>query len=440
MYALIIDDSLAMRRVIGKIMTKIGFEVLEASHGQEGLKQLEAHQADIEVILVDWNMPEMNGIEFVQHVRGRYEFEDLRILMVTVETNTDRMAHALNCGADEFVMKPFTPQILVEKLKLVGITTIKRPKCERLRRERVADALQSHNLAPPSSLQRNLLSHAADLSMLPEVAREALELVRDPDCCGSHFSSVVGRDVKLATDILSFANSAVFACSEPIADLHQAITRLGFRQCRNLILTSSVASLMKRMPLEQEWIRELIWEHSFVTATTCAYLNRYFDLSFQGEEFIAGLLHDFGRLLIALSAPELFDQADPMDFIESASPIQVEHSILSTDHCRFGAWFAQYNGLPEELVAAIRFHHEPTVKHASQKLTILVAAADNIANYLQIHAEPEGYEARRNPHLTSLQQLAPQRHDKLHADIESELIHQVYNEIRETVRTTGAAT
>lgn len=121
MYALIIEDSRAMRRLIGRIMTGLGFEILEAGHGREGLAQLKLHADKIDVVLVDWNMPEMNGIEFVKVVRKNPQHKKLKIMMVTTETAPTQMARALLAGVDEFVMKPFTRQILVDKLKLIGV-------------------------------------------------------------------------------------------------------------------------------------------------------------------------------------------------------------------------------------------------------------------------------------------------------------------------------
>lgn len=121
MNALVIDDSRAMRRIVGKIVGGLGFDVIEAENGAEGLKQLEANAAEIEVVLVDWNMPVMNGIEFVKTVRGRDEFRNHKLVMVTTETEPTQMARALMAGVDEFVMKPFTEDILVEKLKLIGV-------------------------------------------------------------------------------------------------------------------------------------------------------------------------------------------------------------------------------------------------------------------------------------------------------------------------------
>jgi len=192
-------------------------------------------------------------------------------------------------------------------------------------------------------LKSSLLKRSDELSMLPAVATEALELARDPECRTAEFAGVIERDVKLATEILSIANSVYFAASAPVASLHQAVVRLGLRQCRYLILSSSAASLMKGMPLEQEWVREVIWQHSFRTATACQYLNKTLKLGFDGEEFTAGLLHDFGRLLLAVAAPESFANADPLSFEEDEEFLSKENSILGSDHCSFGAWFAEYN-------------------------------------------------------------------------------------------------
>jgi two-component system chemotaxis response regulator CheY len=121
MNALIIDDSRAMRRILGKIMTGLGFEILEAENGAQGLKTLLANSDVIEVTLVDWNMPVMNGLEFVAAVRERNEFDNAKLVMVTTETEPARMARALMAGVDEFVMKPFTMEILIDKLKLIGV-------------------------------------------------------------------------------------------------------------------------------------------------------------------------------------------------------------------------------------------------------------------------------------------------------------------------------
>lgn len=256
---------------------------------------------------------------------------------------------------------------------------------------------------PPEKLKETLLKRSDQLSMLPAVASEAIEMAKDPECNTGEFSSVVERDVKLATEILSMANSAIFGAGTPVSSLRQAVVRLGLKKCRNLIMSSSAASLMKSLPLEQEWVRESIWQHSFRTATACHFLNKQLRLGFDGEEFTGGLLHDFGRLLLAIAAPELFSQADSLSFQEDEEFLSHESSILGIDHCEFGAWFAQHNRLPRALVAAIRFHHLPEMHHPDSKLISLVAAADHLANHFQLNEESTGYDVQlsRGAHALS---------------------------------------
>jgi two-component system chemotaxis response regulator CheY len=119
MQALIVDDSRAMRRILRTIVEPLGFEIEEAGHGIEGLHRL-AERPDTELALVDWNMPEMDGIAFVKEVRANPAYQNLKLVMVTTETEPSKMARALMAGVDEFVMKPFTPDILLSKLQLIG--------------------------------------------------------------------------------------------------------------------------------------------------------------------------------------------------------------------------------------------------------------------------------------------------------------------------------
>ena len=119
--ALVIDDSKAMRMILGKHMKEWGYEVLQATNGQEGLEQLEQHAEEIDLILVDWNMPVMNGCEFVEVVRKDDQYRDKKIVMVTSETEPGKMVKVLMAGLDEFVMKPFTQEILGDKLRLIGV-------------------------------------------------------------------------------------------------------------------------------------------------------------------------------------------------------------------------------------------------------------------------------------------------------------------------------
>ena len=117
---LVIDDSRAMRMILCRMLRELGFDVAEAANGREGLQQLDAG-LDPALVLVDWNMPEMTGIEFVEAVRKPPYTSEAKIVMVTTETEVPQMVRALEAGADEYVMKPFTKESIFEKLQLLGL-------------------------------------------------------------------------------------------------------------------------------------------------------------------------------------------------------------------------------------------------------------------------------------------------------------------------------
>lgn len=122
--AMVVDDSRTIRRILGGILTELGYDVCQAEHGKEALGVLDRERATgvpVSLALVDWNMPEMNGLEFVQSLRADSRNAALVAIMVTTETQVDQMVAALEAGANEYVMKPFTKDIIQDKLRLLGV-------------------------------------------------------------------------------------------------------------------------------------------------------------------------------------------------------------------------------------------------------------------------------------------------------------------------------
>jgi two-component system chemotaxis response regulator CheY len=119
--ALVVDDSRAVRMILARTLKELGFEVREAANGREALDVIETEKTAVSLVLADWNMPEINGLELLKRLRQMPELASLVVVMVTTETELDQMAAALEAGANEYVMKPFTKDILVEKLQLAGI-------------------------------------------------------------------------------------------------------------------------------------------------------------------------------------------------------------------------------------------------------------------------------------------------------------------------------
>ena len=123
MKLLIVDDSKAMRTFLAFIAQELSFATTEAGDGREALDTLVRNdpREPFAVALVDWEMPRMNGLEFVQAVRQNQEFADLKLLMITTLNSMDHVAAALEAGANDFLMKPVTQEMLAEKLQILGV-------------------------------------------------------------------------------------------------------------------------------------------------------------------------------------------------------------------------------------------------------------------------------------------------------------------------------
>jgi two-component system chemotaxis response regulator CheY len=125
--ALVVDDSRAMRTLLSRILTIHGFDVDQAADGAEALQQLSAgHPSAIalpDIVLIDWNMPVMDGLTLVTQIRRRPEWRQITLMMVTTESEYGQIVRALAAGAHEYLIKPFTADALIEKLAILGLAS-----------------------------------------------------------------------------------------------------------------------------------------------------------------------------------------------------------------------------------------------------------------------------------------------------------------------------
>jgi two-component system chemotaxis response regulator CheY len=118
--AFLVDDSLTVRLLLGHILRELGFELEEADSGTAAITRLSEGLVP-DLILLDWNMPDVSGLEVLQMIRHEPKLAGSRVMMVTSETESNMMAWALEAGADEYVMKPFNRGMIREKLALLGL-------------------------------------------------------------------------------------------------------------------------------------------------------------------------------------------------------------------------------------------------------------------------------------------------------------------------------
>jgi two-component system chemotaxis response regulator CheY len=120
-HAIVIDDSRAMRLILRRIVGQLGFETSDAEDGRAALDLLAGMETVPNLALVDWNMPNMNGLEFVTAAREDPRLREMTLVMVTTESEQSHIVRALAAGAHEYVIKPFTSEAMIEKLALLGL-------------------------------------------------------------------------------------------------------------------------------------------------------------------------------------------------------------------------------------------------------------------------------------------------------------------------------
>jgi len=125
MKILSVDDSKTIRATVKSIVDVIGIELLEAEDGLEGLKVLEEHSGDVDLILLDWEMPNMNGYEFLQKVKQDARYRSIPVIMLTTVSQKERMIEAIRSGAKQYLTKPFSSEMLLTKVvQALGIDSL----------------------------------------------------------------------------------------------------------------------------------------------------------------------------------------------------------------------------------------------------------------------------------------------------------------------------
>ena len=118
--AIVVDDSPPARGHVGRMLAELGFEVFEASNGREAAEVVD-RLGEVTLVVLDWNMPDTDGIWFLNALRVDRQRQDVLVLMATGNSDFESVKHALELGANEYMMKPFTPDALLSKLSTMGL-------------------------------------------------------------------------------------------------------------------------------------------------------------------------------------------------------------------------------------------------------------------------------------------------------------------------------
>ncbi len=219
----------------------------------------------------------------------------------------------------------------------------------------------------------------AKLSTLPHIALKVMEMVENPRTSASNVAQLISADQILAARILKLANSAYYGFPRKISTINLAIVVLGFTALRDLVLSISVIDQLSINRFEDEFKIDQFWRHAFIVGRGARILSKYVHYPVAGEVFSAGLLHDIGYPVLLQQFPQEFDANLKYAKDQGISFNQAESVYLGFTHAQLGSWLSEGWNLPEKIVRAIRFHHNPEQNHVYQDLVNIIHAADLIS-------------------------------------------------------------
>ncbi|MCP5002630.1 MAG: HDOD domain-containing protein [Planctomycetes bacterium] len=235
-----------------------------------------------------------------------------------------------------------------------------------------------------------LVTKIKELPPLPQSIPRILEITRNPDSSAQELTKVFENDPTLAASILKLANSAYYRGTKEISSIPNAIVRLGYNTIKSIALAASTQDMLNNSVDAYKLEKGMLWQHSTACATGAKMIAQRIKYSDSEEAYIAGLLHDIGKIILSSFAEEQYDEILEKTKANDTPYNVVEHEVLGFDHPQIGGKIIEKWGLPPSLVEAVQYHHQPEKSEKYKVLTYIVHLADAICDMLGIGLGSDG--------------------------------------------------
>lgn len=323
--------------------------------GAKALQFLEANPVD--AVVSDMCMPDMNGAALLNEVMKRFP----QTVRLVLSGHVDRDL-ILKCvgSTHQYLSKPCDAEALKATIQ---------------RASSIESTLQNERL-------QKLISQMDRLPSIPTLYTQIVELLQDPQVTIEEVGAIIGRDIGMTAKILKLVNSAFFGLGRDISTPAEAAAYLGLDTLKTLVLSINAFSQFGSAQIEGFSI-DALQNHSLQTAAMARVIAREerSEQKLIDEAFIAGMLHDTGKLVMATNFPEQFNQVLHEAAKPEAAPCEIEKQIFGADHAEVGGYLLGLWGLPVPVVEAIALHHRPN--HAAEKIFCPLTAvhvADSLAH------------------------------------------------------------
>ncbi len=246
-----------------------------------------------------------------------------------------------------------------------------------------------------------LVRSVKKISSLPTIFIKVNELIDDPTSCAADLGRIIEKDQALTSKLLRLANSAFYGFPSQIETVTRAITIIGFKQLKDLVLAASVRSAFNQFGKDSPINMKNFWEHSIACGIASRVLAVYKGEKSPESYFVAGFLHDFGRLVILEHFSKKYMEVYNIAKSENRLANEIEKEIFGFTHADIGAELIKAWNLPKSLGEAIAHHHDPSNSQNYQDLTAIVHIANIIVhackfgfsgNFLVPPLNPEAWE------------------------------------------------
>jgi putative nucleotidyltransferase with HDIG domain len=252
---------------------------------------------------------------------------------------------------------------------------------------------------------RELVSGTIEIASLPEIFLKVNEMIDSPRHSAADIGRVISHDAALSARLLKIANSVFYGFPSQIDTISRAITVIGTRELRDLILATSVMRTFKGLPNELVTMEDF-WRHSICCGLAARSLAAQRGEQLLERYFVAGLLHDIGSLLIFRKIPELAREALLRAQYNNVPLYRAEQEVMGFDHAAVGVEILRKWKLPEQLQEAVEFHHNPAMAQRFPRDTALVHIADVVADALQYGNSGDPHVAPMDPEAWTLAKLS----------------------------------
>jgi HD-like signal output (HDOD) protein len=233
-----------------------------------------------------------------------------------------------------------------------------------------------NDLSPQADKIKRITERIINLPTLPTVVSRMIEIVDNPKTSALSLARLISMDQSLTARILKLANSAYYGFSQEITTVNRAIVIIGFITVREMGLSLSILDVFKNNPNSALFDVSRFWEHSIGCGVAARMIARRFGMALVGEAFVAGLLHDIGKIVLNQYAPKEFEEIMTLVAEGKVDLDRAEEAILGTSHAQIGGWLAAKWRLPSIIADSIRFHHAPWEAPAERTFIAAVTLGD----------------------------------------------------------------